>query len=63
MITAELIPNDPYLTMSTWILKNNSNKHGFEKNDNAYNKKFGTNVAGNAGAVIIHKIETAKEIK
>jgi hypothetical protein len=49
--------------MSIWIKKSNSNECGSGKKNNAYNKKFGTNVVGNAGVVIIHKIETVKEIK
>jgi hypothetical protein len=51
----------PQLTMNTWIKKNNSNAHGFAKNDNAYNKKYGMKKDANAGAAIILRIGTVSE--
>jgi hypothetical protein len=45
--------------MSIWTRKNNSKKLGFMRQNNKYNRMYGTRKGANAGAAIIHKIEIA----
>jgi hypothetical protein len=47
--------------MNTWIVKNKPKKPGSVKQNNKYNKTYGTRMVANVGAVIIHKIGIANK--